>query len=606
MSSREQHHGRPASARFGRNFLTGIFLFSATAAFVLWQNLHLTVLWDLSYILENSTRISLGQLPYRDFPFPYAPLTFLVQAAIIKLFGRAVLHHYLYSAIAAACATLATWRILLRLLAASRLPVRLSAFLLALPLVFLGTASIFPHPFYDSDCTLLILLCCWLLLWLESRNFPAIPTFACGVLLAIPPFCKQNTGLAFLLSSVLLLAYLGFRERLRATPVAENGTASLPSAGALLLAGAATGFAAALAIIHFTVGLANYYHWTIQFAAARRLPDFATMLGVYSGSALIWLYVVFAAGLVLFRFRRPAVRWSAAALVSLPFLAAGAALFTQQYASDRVEALLHLWPVLLAASLVFACWSLARARSIAQILPLILLAAIHGAFLSQQLWGSTYALWPLLMILLASILVAIAPAVQKTSPAAGAFDPSAAVSTASNSQPASELPLVAFTALAALVLLITGGYYSLSHERLAYVDLDGETLTHSSLPALRGLAMRGTYLPDFAELVAYTDRNIPRADAILAIPGEDLFYFTTGRTPQFPVVMMDNTVNPYSAAELVQLAREHNVQWLIVKRTLQLQEEPIAFRPQLLQLLSQDFTQVESLNNYDIYRRNRN
>jgi len=74
---------------------TGELLFAAalilaSAGFVLWQNFHLTVLWDLSYILENATRISLGQRPYRDFPFPYAPLTFFAQAAIIRLFGRVV------------------------------------------------------------------------------------------------------------------------------------------------------------------------------------------------------------------------------------------------------------------------------------------------------------------------------------------------------------------------------------------------------------------------------------------------------------------------------------------------------------------------------------
>ena len=61
--------------------------------------LHVTVLWDLSYILENATRISLGQIPYRDFPFPYAPLTFLLQAIIIRLCGRVVLQHYLYASL---------------------------------------------------------------------------------------------------------------------------------------------------------------------------------------------------------------------------------------------------------------------------------------------------------------------------------------------------------------------------------------------------------------------------------------------------------------------------------------------------------------------------
>jgi 4-amino-4-deoxy-L-arabinose transferase-like glycosyltransferase len=565
------------------NLVAGSFLFLATAAFVFWQNTHLTVLWDLSYILENATRISLGQVPYRDFPFPYAPLTFLVQAAIIKLFGRMVLHHYLYAALTAASATVLTWRILLRVPSASRLPVRLTAFLLAAPLLFLGTGSIFPHPFYDSDCTLFILFCLWLLLRLESRNYPPLATFACGILLAIPPFIKQNTGLAFLLSAALCIVWLALRNR---------------PASARLLAGAAIGLAIAFALIHYTAGLGNYFHWTIQFAASRRLPGLRTMLGVYQDTALLWSFAVFIAGLVILRLPSAALRnplrWLAAVLLSLPFLWAVAQLFLQQDDSDRVEALLHLWPVLLVASLVFALWQLPRAQSIAQLLPLILLAVIHGAFLSQQLWGSTYALWPLLIVLLATILIALTP----PNPII------AATHEITNTSAPTILPVLTFAAVASVSLLITGAFYALSHERLSYVDLSGGTLTRSTLPALRGLAMRGSYLPDFEELVAYSNREIPRTDAILMLPGEDLFYFTTGRVPQFPVLMLDNTVNPYTAAQLSQLARERDVQWLIIKRTLQLQEEPLSFRPQLLELLSRDFSPVESLNNYDIYRRN--
>ncbi len=575
------------------NLLTGAFLFLATAAFVFWQNTHLTVLWDLSYILENATRISLGQLPYRDFPFPYAPLTFLAQAAIIKLFGRAVLHHYLYASAAAGCATLLTWRILLRLLTQSLLPARLIAFLLSLPLIFLGTSSIFPHPFYDSDCTLFILFCLWLLLRLESLNFPPLPTFATGILVAIPPFIKQNTGLIFLLAAAACIAWLAVRNAVR-NPATGR-------ACALLLTGAAVGFSLTLALIQHTVGLANYYHWTIQFAASRRLPGLPTMLGVYRDSTLLWSLPVFATGLATLRLSRPnqmasrwiadpapaagskalpGAQWIGAALLSVPFLWAFAALWIEQNDSDRVEALLHLWPVLLIVALAFALWQLPRAYTLTQLVPLILLAVIHGAFLSQQLWGSTYALWPFLMILLTAILISLA-----------------------SDRPAT-LPLTALTFVISLTLLTAGGYYALSHERLQYVDLSGDTLAHSALPPLRGLAMRGDWLPDFEELVAYTNREIPPTDAILMVPGEDLFYFTSGRTPQFPVLMMDNTVNPYSSAQIAQIARQRNIQWLIVKRNLQLQEEPISFRPQLLQLLSRDYSPVESLNNYDIYRRN--
>jgi hypothetical protein len=586
------------SCRF--NDLFGALLFLGTAGFVLWQNTHLTVLWDLSYILENATRISLGQLPYRDFPFPYAPLTFLVQAAIMKLFGHVVLYQYVYSAVTAGCASLLTWCILQRLLAAARLPAHLIAFLLSTPLIFLGTSSIFPHPFYDSDCTLFILFCTWLLLRLESANFPPFATFVCGLLLAVPPFIKQNTGLAFLLSAAVCIAFLGIRNRRRGY--------------ALLLAGAAVGFACVLFLIQCTVGLAPYFRWTVQFAASRRLPGLATMLGVYQDSALLWIILVFALGLAVFLLRPTAPRflcWLASALICVPFLWAFGALFLKEDASDRVEALLRLWPLVLLASLVVALLQLPRAVTFSQFLPFVLIGVIQGAFLSQQLWGSTYALWPLLLILIATILISLAPlhradgAAKNTVLNPANDDPTHSAISGVVHQP-SPLPLTAFAAVVSLVLLVTGGYYALSHERLEYVDLSGDTLSRSSLPALRGLAMRGSWLPDFEELVAYSGRKIPRSDAILMLPGEDLFYFTTGRTPQFPVIMLDNTVNPYSASQIVQLVHERNVRWLIVKRALQLQEQPLFFRPQLLELLSRDFESADSLNNYDIYRRKPN
>ena len=82
-----------------RDCIAAIGLFLATAAVILWQNAHVAVLFDLSYILNTATRIALGQMPYRDFPLPHAPLTFLIQAGIIRLTGRVFFHHALYVAL---------------------------------------------------------------------------------------------------------------------------------------------------------------------------------------------------------------------------------------------------------------------------------------------------------------------------------------------------------------------------------------------------------------------------------------------------------------------------------------------------------------------------
>ena len=70
-----------------RQWAIGTELFILTAAVVMWQNSRLTVLYDLCGVLEHATRMAQGDLPYRDFPFPYAPLTFLMQAATIRYFG---------------------------------------------------------------------------------------------------------------------------------------------------------------------------------------------------------------------------------------------------------------------------------------------------------------------------------------------------------------------------------------------------------------------------------------------------------------------------------------------------------------------------------------
>ncbi|HET7439848.1 MAG TPA: hypothetical protein VFJ47_00990, partial [Terriglobales bacterium] len=76
--------------------IAGLLLFLATAAVSVWQNSRLAVLFDLTFVLENAYRISLGQVPYRDFPFVYPPLTFLIQASVTKLGGRVYWHHIGY------------------------------------------------------------------------------------------------------------------------------------------------------------------------------------------------------------------------------------------------------------------------------------------------------------------------------------------------------------------------------------------------------------------------------------------------------------------------------------------------------------------------------
>jgi hypothetical protein len=541
-----------------RDSLAALVLFLGTAIFTIWQNAHVAVLWDLAYLLDSSYRISLGQIPYREFPFAHAPLTFLTQALIIKLFGRIYWHHVLYAALAGACATLLTWRITLRLL-----PHRWwLATILCTPLIALGIYGIYPHPIYDSDCILSTLLAIYLL---QRAGSSVRRNVLAGAACVLPLFFKQNIGLIFLATILICAGVIAIsRIRMRET-IAPQLT---------LLAGATVTLLLALVALHFTVRLSNYRYWTLTFAAQRRLPGFGVVLGVYHQASLLWtIPAVIAALLLLHLF--PFHRWtrvSALALMAAPFIYAACIFVLADDSGDRGDALLSLWPHLLLISAAFALYQLRKRASFITLLPIVLLATIHGTFLSQQLWGSTYALWPLLTLLLAMMLHELSSLAR---------------------------PLAITIAT---MFLLCGTVYAASHERLSYSHLDGPVAL-GTLPPLRGLATPGPYIPDLEELIRYTNQAIPADEGIVLVPGQDPFYFTSGRIPRFPVLLLDPATNPYSPQQMRDVARRRNIQWLIVNRNLQLVADPISNMQEYIDALAPDFTLSKTLTNYSIYRR---
>ncbi len=556
--------------------LAGIVLFSGTAAVVWWQNSRLTVLYDLSGVLEPATRIAQGDLPYLDFPFPYAPLTFVTQALVIRLTGAIYWHHIAYCCLLAGSATVLTWRILVYLFN-ERVPApRLTAFILAVPLIVLGIYCVFPHPFYDPDAAFVILFSIFLLLRLEKKGFPTIQTLLLGALLVMPLFIKQNIGIAFLGSiglAFLIMIAFGLRQKTVVRPYV------------LLIIGSLAGFATALLIVHFTVGIENYKYWTLTFAAMRRTPSMADMLSVYSDRMLpVWVGT-FLLGAFLCRQNAGVRRWPAVLstmLMSIPFIWPVVYILLDTDASERGERLVGLWPIMLIASFAMAYIFVRRLGGIAAILPFVLIATAHGVFLSQQLWGSTYGIWPLLIILIGLVLVLLVDRDQRPR--------------------AFELPVLA--AVIAASIAVAGGFYIYSNERLDYVNFDDGEMHHSTLPQLAGLSMRGDWIPDFEELVRYTDTNIPQDAGILYLPGEDLFFYTTGRHPHFPVMLFDVTNNPYSPDEIRERVLASDIEWLIVKNDTEIEaDNMIDSKSLIFDKLKPDFRAVESLNNYEIYKR---
>ena len=573
-----------------RDTLAASALFLASAAVVLWQNAHLAVLWDASYTLDTSIRIALGQMPYRDFPLVHSPLTFLIQAAIMRFTGRVFFHHILYAAIVNGLASVLAWRITLHTLQGRLRAAWPVSLLLAAPLIPLGVYSILSFPSYDCDSAFSILSVIFLLQRLPEDS--AAPNsrwrfFATGAALPLPLFFKQNIGLPFLAAAfalVLLLMILKQLRRAQASP-------STPALGAIL-AGAITTLVVAGLLLHFTAGVYNYLHWTIRFASQRRLPGLQQMLAVYAEPSLLWWIPLVAAALALLYSRFAKVLWvrlTALILLGAPFLWTLISLALSTDSEDRAATLLALWPLLLILSFALTLWSFCHHPSPRAGLPVLLLAAIHGTFLSQQLWGSTYAIWPLLVLLIAEMIAFLA-----------------SIEAGTDAEVAPRTPFLAPTlaAIIAATLLLCGGLYTASEERLSYARLPVGPALHSSIPALKGMAVSGPYLPEFEELLRFSDSEIPFSDGLILLPGEDPFYFVTGRTPQFPVLLFDNATDPLSTpAQLVAEAERRKTRWLIVKRTMQMKEDPTPQRDASLEALQKLFLPYRKLAGYDVYRR---
>jgi hypothetical protein len=576
-----------------RDRLAAVLLFVASAAVVLWQNAHLAVLWDTSYILDTSVRISLGQLPYHDFPLAHAPLTFLIQAVIIRLGGRVFFHHLLYAAVVGGLGTVLAWRVVLSTLRGHLRASWSVSLLLAAPLTVLGIYSVLPFPFYDCDCVFCILIVILLLQRVEADSAAATPakallrSFIAGAALPLPLFFKQNIGLPLLVATFTLVLLLLIVRQLRRCPASQDSPAAL---GAILAGALGTLLAAGL-FLHFTVGVSNYLHWTIQFASQRRLPGFQAMLAVYAEPSLLWGLPAIATALVLLRSRFAKARWVRLMVVGLlaaPFAWTLASLFLSSDADDRASSLLALWPLLLVLSGALTLWNLCQNPGLRTLLPAILLVTINGTLLSQQLWGSTYAIWPLLILLIAEMIIFLA-----------SIESSGA---ARETTPRSQFVAPVLAAIISTTLVLCGGLYMASEERLSYARLEG-TVVRSVVPALRGMGVSGPFLPDFEELLRFAAKEIPVSDGLILIPGEDPFYFATGRVPQFPVLLFDNATDPYSPAQLVAEARRRNIRWLIVKRELQLKEDPTPQREDALKALQQVFLPYRKLGSYDVYRR---
>lgn len=538
-----------------------IVLAIASAGFTVWQNLHVAALVDIAYIVNIATRIAAGDAPYADFPLAQAPVSFLLQALLIKTFGPYYPVQIAYAAVVGGVATALTYTIVHQLLRGVVARPQALALILTAPLVPLGIYGSFPHPFYDSDACLAVLASIAAIL--AARRRPTARRWLmAGMLLTVPVFVKQNIGGAYL---VLALAALAADALSR--PAARVGLC-------WFVGGVASSLALEIFALQLVIGIDNYLRWALGFAMTGRGLA-AERLGAFSDARMVWPGLVLLLVVLISQRLPPRARGALfVAALPVPFVA-----WSQAPAPAFVAR--ELFPPVLIAASVLAIVRVARdGPAFESVLPVVLLATTAGALMSQGLGGSTYGIFPLLVLSTASLVRDIARFIDRP------------------------VPLARLTGVAVAVLLgLSGTAYVLTNAALLFVDVNAPGHpARSSFPTLAGLSARGPYIGDLDAILFWVRDNVPSEEPMVFLPGEDPVFFALGRPPRMPSVYFFDVASPYSPAEIAEFADRVDLRWVFVKDRLQLRGEP-PLNQAYIAALTERATFVARVSAYRIYRR---
>jgi hypothetical protein len=541
--------------------LVPVLLFATSAAFTVYRNSQIAVLADISYITNIATRVAAGDVPYAQFPLAQAPLTFLVQAVLIKAFGPHFFVQIGYAAIVGGLATVLTYLIARRLVAGVVARPAALAAVLAIPLVPLGIYAILPNPFYDPDACVAILAAVAAILSASDR-----PTrtrwLVAGALISVPVFIKQNIGGAFLVLAVGALVVDALTR-----PAARAGVR-------WCLAGLAVAIGLELLALQLIIGIDHYLAWAWTFALAGRGVTLERVSS-FADPSVIWPGLLILGLAVATHFLRPPLR------APIFVLGLSIALLTRVSTVTSFIDVNTLFPPVLVAASVFAFVRAARdGARIETLLPLVLTGTAAGTLMSLGLNGSTFGIFPLLVLAIAAVvrdLGRFVPGTTRLAPVTGA--------------------------VLALFLALSGTAYTLTNARLLFVDANAPgPVVRSTFPSLAGLSAPGPYVADLDAILIWARDNVPADDAMVFLPGEDPAFFALGRRPRMPSVYYYDVANPYSPAEVARFADAVGLRWVFVKDRLQLVEEP-ALEQGLIAALTERANLVAQVGPYRVYRR---
>ena len=359
-------------------------------------------LYDFSYPINIGYRLSLGQVPYRDFDLPLTPGTFYVSALSNTLFGWNATTSLLLTLII----SLTSFALLLDILVCNAVlnPLstnpRIRIFYLAsvVATALSGLNYILAMPFYDNMAILAVLLSLNLGVraWTSTRRWLWVAA-GCGTLL--PFLFKQNIGVAYLVGVILAVSVTVLNNYQKPPAIYERKKLLYAATGLAATAGGG------VALLQISGSLRPFVSQV--FIGAAQSKSLAS-LETYAPYQSIWVFGVVVCGCVAAlvtssRWVAILIAWPWALFGALSAVATFHLLNTPPNGYMPTYALpTRMLPVLTVSGVVItlvAAWRSRLFGSPAAPLALILGSVMFGAQLSQGSWGSSYALPPVVLLL---------------------------------------------------------------------------------------------------------------------------------------------------------------------------------------------------------------
>ncbi len=551
------------------------------------QSCRWVALGDYAYMVEYAYKLFSGSIPFRDFMTPYPPGTFYIMSWLMKIFGMNNLVFKIYVALLQGLFVVISYLILQRINNDRQLNK-----ILVLPLAFVGQAM-FPFPEYDEHAQLFVLAMILLLIIIindESKSPSKL--FLLGILIPLPTFFKQNVGVGNIIATHLGLLTLLFvsSKSLRIRDVL------------IVVSGSALVFTLTLFLLVRNNLLANAFYDIFSFPAVKRNPLkslYHISLDILSAKFIL-LYASFFLTIVLtnkMKNRKPlAVNRDSINLallvsfVGIPLFLLGGLVIKSQVTVAQMDVFSivskvyryygGLWYLtfLIVCILTFRKIKLSGIKALnhLDVLGLMIILMALFQFLSQRL-QSAYSIWPLLLILLIHIKREVAVAFK--------YD----------LVPQIKFFIFIVSAVNAFWLFASNAAWYQEHLSFNFKP------TRSMTKRLNGLACEGNVIPMMDNMFKFVEKEIPFAESVATIPGEDPFFFATGRKSVMSYLHLIDHTFDYDTDCLWNEMKSKNIVWIIVK--IETQVKVYTDTNTLMNRIKNDYILYAQIRGYDIYRR---